>query len=226
VFERLQQVLPQDQLNTKTSSMGNLMTAWPIAGDPTKGLVQVDFIFGKADWLLWTHYGPGEGESRFKGVFLTQSFGILAKMLKDYEEVDPTRFEQDGVSPLRIARCGLHLSLELGLFRSWHAEVRRDQGPSKVPPEYFETKFAKAPRFSRIGYVNDPQSAMDIILGKRVDFSEVNTFEKLVAWVNRNHWDPEQFRERFLNNFSRHRAMQSELTLEEMTNDEVWLLDK
>lgn len=227
LLARLEQVLPKERINTTTFRMGNLMTAWPIAGDPNKGLVQVDFVFGKADWLLFTHYSPAEGESRFKGVFLQQGLGIWAKMHKDFEQVDPTRTEQDLVSPLRVARVGLHLSLELGLFRSWKAEVVREQGPRQVEPGYLETKFPLADRYPRIGWIDDPQSVLDILLGPGFTPEHVNTFEKFVAWINTYRPDQaETFKERFLNNLSRHNGMLGEVTLEEMAADPVWDLHK
>ncbi len=227
LLERLEQVLPKTQINSTTIRMGNLMSAWPIAGDPAKGLVQVDFVFGKAEWLLFTHYSPAEGESRFKGVFLQQGLGIWAKMHKDFEQVDPTRTEQDGISPLRVARCGLHLSLELGLFRSWKAEVIRDQGPRQVEPGYLETKFPAAHRYPRIGWIDDPQSVLNILLGPGVTQEHVNTFEKFVQWIQENQPEHLQvFKERFLNNLSRHNGMLGEVSLEEMAADPVWNFHK
>lgn len=222
-LNRVKQVLPKSQIDTHTFSMGNLITAWPIAGDPNLGLVQIDFIFGKAEWLLFTHYSPAPEESRFKGVYLSQGLAVLAKMLEDFVEVDPTRTEQDGISPLRVGRVGLHLSLELGLFRSWRAEIVKNQGPRRVDPGDFETKFPNAARYPRIGYISDPQAVLDIILAPGVTYDQVNSFEKLVRWVAKN--KPEHFmafKERFIDNFARHTKMGLERSVDEFRNDPVW----
>jgi len=176
VLRRIREVLPQEQVNTKTLKMGNLMMAWPIAGNPTNGYVQVDFVFGKMDLLQFTHYSPSEEESEFKGVFLMQGFGIIAKMKKYFEKRDPITDE-------RMGRVGLHLSLELGLFCSWESRRRVGMGCSKTTADEFETRFAECPRYPRIGYIDDPDAILTMLFGTDVKFEDVNTFEKLVEHV-------------------------------------------
>ena len=164
------------RINTSTLKMGNLMSAWPVAGDPDKGLVQVDFVFGKMDLLQFTHYSPSDTESEFKGVFLMQGFGILAKMQKYFEATDPVNGE-------RMGRVGLHLSLEQGLFCSWESRRRVGMGCSKTTADEFETRFAECPRYPRIGYVDDPDAIMAMLFKDDTKFEDVNTFEKLVEHV-------------------------------------------
>ena len=175
VLARLKEVLPTNCVNTHTFKMGNLMTAWHVAGDPTNGLVQVDFVFGKRGLLLFTHFSPGD-ESEFKGVFLSQAFGVLAKMQKDWETRDPITNERTG-------RVGLHLSLELGLFRKWESRRRPGMGCSKTTANEFETRFADAPRFTRLGYVDDPEAILAMLFGPGTKHEDVNTFEKVVKHV-------------------------------------------
>lgn len=191
-LDRVREVLPKEHVNSQTFKMGNLMTAWPINGDPTNGHIQVDFVFGKFDILQWTHYSPAEGESEFKGVFLSQAFGVLAKMNKEWDSSDPETDE-------RVARVGLHLSLELGLFRSWQVRKRPGMGASKCSPDEFETRIASAPRFSRLGYVDNPEAVVQILLGRDVKVEDVNTFEKfLKIFRARMPERYEEFYERFL----------------------------
>lgn len=192
VLDRIRTVLTSDFVNSKTFKMGNLMTAWPIAGDPSNGYIQVDFVFGKFETLQFTHYSPNQDESEFKGVFLSQAMGVLAKMKKDWEAHDPQTGE-------RVARVGLHLSLELGLFRKWEVRKRPGMGASKCDPDEFETRFADAPRFTRLGYVESPQEIVRMLFGPNVQVEDINTFEKFVE-VLRNQM-PErygEFWERFL----------------------------
>lgn len=180
-----------EYVNMTTFKMGNLMTAWPVAGDPAKGFVQVDFVFGKFELLQFTHYSPGT-ESEFKGVFISQGIGILAKMKKDFEAKDPVTGERTG-------RVGLHLSLEEGLFRKWEARRRPGMGCSTCTADYFETRFPECPRFTRIGFVDNPDAIIEIVIGKGVKHSDVNTFEKLVEHV-RTHMPDRygEFWERFM----------------------------
>ena len=176
VLRRVREVLPQDQINSQTFKMGNLMMAWPVAGDLEKGYVQVDFVFGKLDLLQFTHYSPAEGESEFKGVFLMQGLGIIAKMQKYFEKRDPVTDE-------RMGRVGLHLSLELGLFCSWESRRRVGMGCSKTTADEFETRFAECPRYPRIGYIDEPDAMMAMLFKDDTKFEDVNTFEKLVEHV-------------------------------------------
>jgi len=191
VLARIREVLPKDHVNSKTLRMGNLMTAWPVAGDPAKGYVQVDFVFGKFDLLQFTHWSPGP-DSEFKGVFVSQGLGILAKMRKDFEAKDPVTGERTG-------RVGLHLNLEKGLFRKWEARRRPGMGCSECTADFFETKFSECPRYTRIGYVDDPNAIVEMIVGKGVKHEDVNTFEKLVEHV-RTHMPGRygEFWERFM----------------------------
>ena len=175
VLARIKEVLPANHVNTQTLKMGNLMTVWNIAGDHSKGLVQVDFVFGKRDLLLFTHFSPGD-ESEFKGVFLSQAFGVLAKMQKDWETRDPITHERTG-------RVGLHLSLELGLFRKWESRRRPGMGCSKTTANEFETRFADAPRYTRLGYVDEPEAILSMLFGPGTKHEDVNTFEKVVKHV-------------------------------------------
>ena len=191
-LERVMKVLPKERINTQTFRMGNLMMAWPIAGDENNGFVQVDFVFGKFEILQFTHYSPAEGESEFKGVFLSQALGILAKMHKDWELYDEVNDE-------RIARAGLHLSLEHGLFRSWEARRRIGMGASKCTPDEFETRFANAPRLTRIGYVDCPDEILRILFRANVTHEEINTFEKFLNVFYKYHGDRyDEFYERFI----------------------------
>ena len=186
VVDRLYEVMPgtnnhpsggrhNPYVNTQTLKMGNLMSAWPVAGDHSNGLVQVDFVFGKRDLLLFTHFSPGD-ESEFKGVFVSQAYGVLAKMQKNWETRDLVTYERTG-------RVGLHLSLELGLFRKWESRRRPGMGCSKTTANEFETRFADAPRFTRLGYVDDPEAILAILFGPGTKHEDVNTFEKVVKHV-------------------------------------------
>jgi len=165
------------RINTQTLKMGNLMTAWPIAGDEANGLIQVDFVFGNFELLQFTHYSPSSEESEFKGVFVSQSIGILAKMLhKYYDSYDPDNGERTG-------RVGLHLSLEEGLYCGWESRRRKGMGCSKTTADEFETRFPDAPRISRIGHITNPDAIVQLILGDGVTHDQVNTFEKIVDYV-------------------------------------------
>lgn len=193
ILDRVREVVPKGRINTSTLKMGNLMTAFPVAGNEANRLIQVDFVFGHYDLLQFTHYSPGE-ESEFKGVFVSQSYGILAKMLhKYYDESDPVTGE-------RVGRVGLHLSLEEGLYCRWEKRRRPGMGCSTTTADEFETYFANCPRYPRIGYITDPDTILQVIFGRDdVTHEDVNTFEKIVEYVRVNLPDRYgEFWERFM----------------------------
>ena len=104
--ERARAVLPQGHVQTKTLKGGQFQTAFPVAGDPALGYVQVDFVAGNPKWLKFSHFSPGKDVSPYKGVMMSTMLGVLAKMRKDFE-----LFEGDE----RVARVGLRFDLEKGL---------------------------------------------------------------------------------------------------------------
>jgi hypothetical protein len=211
--ERARTVLPQGHVNTKTLKGGQFQTAFPVAGDPAKGYVQVDFVAGNPEWLKFSHFSPGKDFSPYKGVLLSTMLGVLAKMRKDFELED----EQG-----RYARVGLRFDLEKGLYRQWKLRKRDGQGMSVVTADEFETAVATSPRFVRLSSVTVPEEVLRLLFGTPVDPEEVNTFEKLVAKVREVL--PERFeeaRERFLEAFMRS-AGKNDYTLEEVASASVW----
>lgn len=176
---------------------GQLVSAWPIACNPGNGYIQVDFIYGNADWLKFSHWSPGKDVSPYKGVYVSTLLGLLAKMRKEFEYNHPETGE-------RIARVGIRYDLELGLHRQWELQKRAGQGPSKVTPDYWETNFRKrldrlgdsetvTPRFARIGYIDNPEAAIQILFGRPLRRGQLDTFEK--AWVEATKTYPDRIEE-------------------------------
>lgn len=213
VAARCREVLPEGHVSTKTLKGGQFQSAWPVAGDPAKGYVQVDFVAGDPEWLKFSHYSPGKDLSPWKGVMMSTMLGVVAKMHKDLE-----LFDSEGV---RYARVGLHFDLELGLHRKWKLRLRPGQGLSSVDPDVFETK-VDAPRFARLGYVTNPQAVVQMLFGPAANVAELVTFEDTVRMVRR--WNPERFeeaKERFLEAFTRS-AGANDYNVEDVRHSDVW----
>lgn len=213
VAERARAALPVGHVNTKTLKGGQFQTAFPVAGDPTLGYVQVDFVAGNPEWLKFSHFSPGKDASPYKGVLMSTMLGVLAKMHKDFELLHGDQ---------RVARVGLSFDLEKGLHRQWKLQKREGQGMSVVSADEFETAVATSPRFSRLTHVTAPHEVLRLLFGKPVSHDEVNTFEKLVAMVRKAM--PERFmeaRERFLEAAMRSGA-KNEYTLESLSTASVW----
>jgi hypothetical protein len=210
---RAREVLPPGHVQTKTLKGGQFQTAFPVAGDPSKGYVQVDFVAGNPEWLKFSHFSPGKDFSPYKGVMVSTMLGVLAKMRKDFELYEGEE---------RVARVGLRFDLEKGLYRQWKLRKLENQGMSVVTADEFETAVATCPRFARLSHVTAPCEVLRLLFGEPVSLEEVNTFEKLVSSVRR--YLPERFeeaRERFLEAFMRS-AGKNDYTLEEVASDSVW----
>jgi hypothetical protein len=206
---RCREVLPEGHVNTRTMNSDFFNSAWPVAGDFTKGLVQVDFMLGDPKWLKYSHWSPG-ASSEFKGVAISTLWGVMAKMRKDFEAFEDGSFNM-GDEPwnpdderVRVARVGLAYNLEKGLHRKWEVSLRKNQGPTVVEPEVFETRVANAPRFPRTGMLTDPDVVLSVLYGVPTTEADVPTFELAVARLREVM--PERFteaRERFLEAFQR-----------------------
>jgi hypothetical protein len=174
VAERARAVLPQGHVNTKTLKGGQFQTAFPVAGDPSLGYVQVDFVAGKPEWLLFSHFSPGKDVSPYKGVLVSTLMGVLAKMRKDFELLDEAG---------RYARVGLRYDLEKGLYRQYKLRKRDGHGMSAVSADEFETAVPSAPRYARFTPVTTPAEVLEMLFNRPVTPEDVNTFEKLVEMV-------------------------------------------
>ncbi len=229
--ERAREVLPEGHVNSKGLKGGQLQTAFPVAGDPDKGFVQVDFVVGEPKWLMFTHYSPGQDLSPFKGVTVSTLFGVLAKMHKDFEMYEDGTHATDsecrasylsGKEAMRTARVGLQYDLEKGLYRRYALQKRTGQGLSTVTADQFETVMPLAPRFTRLGYVTDPEAVLQLLFGRPVAFEEVATFEKCVKLVRECFPDRfEEAKERFLEAMSRSSGNVMS-GVDDLENHQVW----
>lgn len=197
-------------VNTKTLKGGQIQTVWAIVGQG--GLVQVDFILGNTDWLKFTHYSPGKDRSPYKGVFVSQCLGVIAKMKRDW--VYPENAEMDD----RNWEVSWAYNLERGLRRRWRCRKQPDQNLSEVTPDWFETHCPVVPpRFIRTGYIEDPYEAVRILLGEGVLPVNIETFEDLwnVLTLTKSKEYMEQLTPRFHQSFLRSGGKR-DYTLEEL----------
>jgi hypothetical protein len=214
IATRAREVLPEGNVNTKTLRGGQFQSAWLVEGKSNNGLIQVDFIIGDPEWLLFSHFSPGKDISLWKGVMISTMLGVLAKVHTDFE-----LFNESGE---RIGKIGWQFDLEKGLYRKYKLRLRPNQGLSEVSPDYFETKVSAVMRLPRLGHLTHPDTVNRILFDGDIDRSEIDTFEKIVKVVKTRM--PERFKEikeRFLEAFTRS-AGQNDYKLEDVANDEIW----
>lgn len=172
IAEIIRQRSGNGYVKTKTLKGGQIQTVWAIVGQG--GLVQVDFILGNAEWLKFTHYSPGLDRSPYKGVFVSQCLGVLAKMKRDWI------YPEGAIKDDREWEISWAYNLEKGLRRRWRCRKQPDQNLSEVDPDWFETNCPVVPpRFVRTGYITNPQEAVRILLGNGILPTHIETFEQL-----------------------------------------------
>lgn len=204
--------LPSGRIITKTLPGGQFQTAWPVVGG--EGLVQVDFIAGDVDWLLFTHFSPGLEASAYKGVMISTLFAVMAKM------VDSFAF-QDG-NGNTVAKVEWNYDLEQGVYRRWSYLREGDTYFKTMNPDLLESKFKDFPRFSRTGYLTDPLEVLDLLYGKPVDRGQVDSFEKAVGLAQelRPQFFPE-LKDRLISALLRSNA-KHDFTREQLNSLPVW----
>jgi hypothetical protein len=226
ITAKCQTLLQRNRVSTNTLKGGQIQTAWPICGEPKRGYVQVDFIAGDPEFLKFTHWSPGKDVSPYKGVFISTLFGVLAKMVKEYELHHPETGE-------RIARVGLRYDLDKGFYRQWEVQRRPGQGVSPVDCYTWESKvgywadklnlgFKLPPHFNNMGYITNPEEGLRLIYGAPVKPEEVTTFED--AWAKVKECYPERVeeaRERTIEALMRSGA-KYDYTEEQLRNLPVW----
>lgn len=151
--------------------------AVPIKGDPANGFCQIDLITGNPEWLKFTHYSPGAA-SKYKGVYMSTLLGVMAKMSIGF---------LIGPSEDPIAKVTWAYDLEKGLRRRWmivddrgiYCEVDPDRWESQLGYHMHSglIEYQPTPRFSRVGYLDNPDVVVDILFRGRVTKDELTDFE-------------------------------------------------
>jgi hypothetical protein len=143
-------------------------------------------------------------------------------MQKEYEKHDPTQVNPNTGKIMRTHRVGLKYDLEKGIYRDWEIQKRRGQGMSSVDPDEFETRTPDAPRLARIGYVDNPEDAVRLLLGPDIQPKDIDTFEKLWTVVKKKYSSNiEDIKERFIDALMRS-SSSKEFSRDQLEQLPIW----
>ena len=157
-------------------------------------LVQIDLIRGNPEWIKFSHWAPGpELGSPWKGVFISQTFGVLAKMNIMYRYPENAIVNKAMRIDMREAEMNLSFSLERGLTVMCRMRNKKDGTFARVSPDYFESNCegGMPPHVPRYGYIKDPEACVKMLVGRDVAVSDCDTFENLLQQVRNNKTDAE-----------------------------------
>ena len=161
---------------------------WPIGGDFSNGIVQLDLIpISDMDWANFIYYSPDyrKKESKYKSAHRNWLFSAILDARKD-----PKSFDQSGEvieyeTPVLVLSDGLYK-----YTKSFKGKTKdRLSKASKIPgSETFIT--------------NDPEKFIEITMGKRYPVEKVKTFEDVFSIINSPDFDLydnlDQIKEKYL----------------------------
>jgi hypothetical protein len=143
---------------------------WPINGDETNGIVQLDLIpVADIDWAKFIYYSPDYkvSESKYKSAHRNWLLAAILAVRRRVLDVDDSGEVMDYDSPVLILSDGLY----------WHTKSYR----GKLKPRLKNAaKVSGSERF----VTRDPQEFIDFSLGKGYSIDDVKTFEKLYQIIS------------------------------------------
>jgi hypothetical protein len=139
---------------------------WPVEGDVTKGIVQLDLIpISSMEWAEFIYYSPNYkiGESKYKSAHRNWLLAAILAARREVIDNDENGEIMDYNSPVLI--------LSDGLF--WHTKSYRGKLKSRLKNP---KKIEGSERF----VTRDPQEFIDFALGRGYTPNDVKTFEALL----------------------------------------------
>jgi hypothetical protein len=143
---------------------------WPINGDQTNGIVQLDLIpVADIEWAKFIYYSPDykTSESKYKSAHRNWLLAAILAIRRMVLDVNDAGEVMDYDSPVLILSDGLY----------WHTKSYR----GKLKPRLKNAaKISGSERF----VTRDPQEFIDFALGSGYSINDVKTFEKLYQIIS------------------------------------------
>lgn len=161
--------------------------AIPIAGDPSKGLVQVDLMFSETpDWLTFAYHSPGN-QSEYKGAVRTM---LLMGVAATHKEHGTDYFEYNSETGELAVRAGRTLDLNNGLRRIFQYRPKSKTGDrylknmKTISTEEFIRVFPNVDIREDNMIIDNPQEVLTMLFGPGVEPKDVNTAEQVIWLIN------------------------------------------
>lgn len=154
-----------------------LSIGWPINGDESNGIVQLDLIpISDIEWAKFIFYSPDykKNESKYKSAHRNWLFQAILSSMKDIESRDANGDIEN------FSTYALRLSDGIYLNKKTFKGIRKKLLKAKTIPG--ESKFI----------TRDPQKLIEMLFGKGISASNIKSFEdawELVSAKNFKHRD-------------------------------------
>lgn len=160
-----------------------------IAGDKSKGFVQVDFMYvPDTKWASFSYHSAGE-KSKYKGVVRTILLRSVASAL---DEKGTDMFVYDAKSNDLMIRVGRTMDMNTGLRRIIQLRPKKKSGEGYLSTmktvSMDELEAAYPGLYADVGEfatITNPKDALKVMFGFSVDPSEVETAEQLVELIKK-----------------------------------------
>lgn len=179
LVSRLIQKIGPENVARPMKGLGVIPTKMPIAGNESKGFVQVDFMFGDPKLLTFTYSSPDpESMSKFKGAYRNI---LMATILQNMR-----RQVRDSETQEIIALVGPSLLLNKGVIQQWrHFPLRKD-GDGRlttmraISREEFDKLYPDHKGKEKEFTLDSPDDIIDFIFPKaNAKPSDLDSYEKL-----------------------------------------------
>lgn len=160
--------------------------AIPIAGDPSKGKVQLDFMpVSNTKYAKFIYHSPGT-KSKYKGATRTI---LLMAIASSINEPGTDHFIYDPKTNELIIRAGRSIELPKGLKRIFQHRPLKKSGEGylktmkSIPMEKFQELFPDIEVQGENVIIDDPQEILDVLFGGGIRPRDVESAEQVIELI-------------------------------------------
>mgnify|MGYP006928183148 CR=1 FL=1 len=197
--------------------------AFPIAGDESKGLVQVDLMYvASPSWAEFSYHSPG-GASKYKGALRNI---LLMAVASSYHEPGTDHFEFDPDTNEITIRAGRTLDLNQGFRRIFQHRPRNKKTNAylktmkTITPEQFQELFPDVDVQHGEITIDDPKKVLLMLFGKPLRANDVSTAEQVIELI-KSSFDEQEQDEIFKKAASRARAVVGKMDIPPEIQDRI-----
>lgn len=178
LVSRLTQKLGPENMGKPMKGLGTIPTRIPVGGDPSKGYVQVDFMFGKWDLLKWSYTAPDpESNSKYKGVYRNVLLASIFIAMRDYLRDPETQELMAEIGPMFAVNTGVYTNIA-------HWPKKKDgtrvKGKKKITKQEFRELYPEYKGPIKEIHLDDPQDIVDFLFPTaNARAKDLDSYEKL-----------------------------------------------